>query len=423
MSVTMELDRMKVLWLCNCPLRDTDGGGTGTWLDAVARGLLNSNSVELGVIASGSNAQFTRCDYRQVKQWLLPARVRLNRDGLPPDSLVRAILAAVEEFSPDLVQIWGTEACWGLLSARGLLPCPTLLEMQGLKGQIAKVFFGGLTLSEQFHCIGIKELLKRRTMYSDRRDFIRWSRYEEEIIRGNRFVDVQTPWLAAHVKAVNPAARLFHIDFPLRQPFYDVDGWQGATRPTLFCTAPYSSPFKGLHVAIRALHLLRRRVPDACLRIAGSHQRAGLRQDGYIRWINRMIHELDLVNAIEWLGPLNAEQIVVELKNAAAVVIPTFIEGYGVALAEAMMVATPTVVSYAGGAGCLGKDEESCLFFPPGDEAMCAYQLERVLTDEALALRLSRESRKIAVLRNDRQRIVGRQLKIYRQVVETSQHR
>ena len=67
----------------------------------------------------------------------------------------------------------------------------------------------------------------------------------------------------------------------------------------------------------------------------------------------------------------------------------------------------------------LGKDEDSCLFFPPGDEAMCAYQLERVLTDPELALRLSRESRKIATVRNDRQRIVQRQLEIYRQVLQS----
>jgi glycosyltransferase involved in cell wall biosynthesis len=105
------------------------------------------------------------------------------------------------------------------------------------------------------------------------------------------------------------------------------------------------------------------------------------------------------------------------MKNAAVVVIPTFIQIYSVALAEAMIIGTPVVVSYAVGIPSLGKDEDSCLFFPPGDEAMCAYQLERVLTVRELALLLSRESRKIAMVRNNRERIVQRQLEIYRQVV------
>lgn len=386
----------------------------------MARGLLDSDAVELGIIATGPVRQFTRRDYYQVKQWLVPGGTTLGRDGLPPTSLVQAIAAAAKEFSPDLVHTWGTEAFWGLLPVRGLLTYPSLLLLQGLCGQIAKVFYGGLTLQEQLRCIGIKELLKRRTMYADRRDFARRGLLEEEMIRGHRFVDAQSSWGASHVKAVNPDARLFSVDLALQQPFYDADAWQPPGRPTLFCTAAYTSPFKGLHVAVRAMSLLKKRIPDVRLRIAGAHQRPGIRQNGYMRWLNRMIRQLGLADAIEWLGPLGARQIVAELKNAAAVVIPTFIETYGVAFAEAMAIGTPVVVSYVGGTPSLGKDEESCLFFPPGDEAMCAYQLERVLTDEGLALRLSRESRKIAAVRNDRQRIVQRQLEIYRQVVGAS---
>jgi glycosyltransferase involved in cell wall biosynthesis len=274
-------------------------------------------------------------------------------------------------------------------------------------------------LSERIRCIGVKELLKRRTMHADRHDFARWGRREEEIIRGHRFVDVQSLWAASRVKAVNPDARLFPVDLALRPPFYNPDGWQSFGRPTIFCTASYTFPFKGLHLAIRALGLLKRRIPDVRLRIAGAHQRPGIRQDGYMRWINRLTRQLGLVDAVEWLGPLQAEQIVAELANAGAAVIPTFIESYCVALVEAMVIGTPTVVAYTGGTAHLGNDEETCLFFPPGDEALCASQLERALTDRELAFRLSRESRRIAAVRNDRQRVVQRQLEIYRQVPKT----
>ena len=54
---------------------------------------------------------------------------------------------------------------------------------------------------------------------------------------------------------------------------------------------------------------------------------------------------------------------------------------------------------------------------------MCAYQLERLLTDRDMALRLSLESRKIAQVRNDLRRIVWRQLEIYRRVAEASRQR
>jgi glycosyltransferase involved in cell wall biosynthesis len=255
-------------------------------------------------------------------------------------------------------------------------------------------------------------------MHAARRAFARWGSYEEEIIRGHRFVDVQSPWVAAHVRAINPDARQFPVELALRQPFYETDGWQWSGQPTIVCIAAYSSPFKGLHVAIRALSLLRKRIPEARLRIAGALQRGGIRQEGYMRWVNRMILHLGLDRAVDWLGSLNATQIAAEMKAAGAVVIPTFTETYCLALAEAMMVGTPTVVAYTGGTGYLGQDDKSCLFFPPGDEVMCAHELECVLTDRPLALRLSQESRKIAGVRNERQRIVQRQLEIYGQVLE-----
>lgn len=409
---------MRVLWLCNRALCAEDAGATGTWLDAMARGLLDSGSVELGIIAPGPVRQFSRRDYCQVKQWIMPDRSPLGRNGLPPDSVVQAIVAIATEFAPSLIHIWGTENFWGLLPARGLLTHPALLEIQGFKGQYAKVFFGALTLRERLCCTGIKELLKRRTMHADRRDFARWGLREEEMIRGYRFVDAQSPWVCSHIKAINPAARLFPVDLPLRQPFYNADAWQPPGRPTLFCSTAYPAPYKGLHVAIRALSLLKKRIPDARLRIAGAHQSVGIRQNGYMRWVNRMIQQLDLATDVDWLGPLNAEQVVTELKNAAVAVLPSFAETYCVAFAEGMRVGTPTVVSYTGGTAYLGRDEESCLFFPPGDDVMCAYQLERVLRNRKLAVRLSQQARAVAAIRNDRQQIVQRQLDIYQQVLQ-----
>ncbi len=199
--------------------------------------------------------------------------------------------------------------------------------------------------------------------------------------------------MASQVKAVNANAHLFKVDRPLRQAFYVSGSWQPTQSPVVLCSAAYSLPFKGLHVAVRAIEVLRRRIPDVRLRIAGAHQRSGVRQDGYVRWINAVVRKLRLDDSVEWLGPLAAEPMAAELRSASAVVVPTFIESYCVALVEAMQIGTPTVTSYTGGTAYLGKDEDSCLFFPPGDELMCAFQLERLLTDGDLARKLSDRAR------------------------------
>jgi len=57
--------------------------------------------------------------------------------------LVEEIVKACEWFQPDLVHIWGIERFWGLLTARGYIRVPVLLEMQGDVEGLGKTFYGG----------------------------------------------------------------------------------------------------------------------------------------------------------------------------------------------------------------------------------------------------------------------------------------
>jgi hypothetical protein len=191
----------------------------------MAEGLLATESLKLAVIAFADVPKFTRQDYREVPQWLVPVRARLGRDGLPTASLVEEIVKACEWFKPDLVHVWGVEFYWGLLTARGYIRVPALLEMQGMKKACAKLFTADLTVKELFQCIGIKEVLKRKSMISYKNDFARCGRFEEEILRGHPFIDVQSEWMSAQVRAIQPQAQQFFVDLALRQPFYTARPW------------------------------------------------------------------------------------------------------------------------------------------------------------------------------------------------------
>lgn len=200
---------MKVLWLSNCSLSNSKITATGTWIKPMAEGLLAMGSLELAVIAFADVPRFTRQDYREVPQWLVPVRERLGREGLPTASLVEEIVKACEWFLPDLVHIWGIERYWGLLTARGYIRVPALLEMQGMLKAVAKFFTADLTVKELLQCIGIKEALKRKTIVSYKNELARWGRFEEEILCGHRFIDVQSEWMPAQ-------AQQFFVDLALR---------------------------------------------------------------------------------------------------------------------------------------------------------------------------------------------------------------
>jgi len=409
---------MKVLWLSPVMLTDRDEGG-GTWLRALASHLIRSDQVVLGNIAMAPISKTTRQDYGAINQWLVPGVHNSSRNILPSNSLIENVADAAKEFQPDIIHVWGTEYFWGLLTARKLLPYPSLLEIQGLKAPCSRAFAGGLSFREILSCIGIKEVLRRSTIFQVKKRFAEWASFENEIIAKHSNITTQSLWVEAWVRFINPSCNLFHTEIILRDAFYESEPWRSSGNFEIFTSAANSGPFKGLHDAIRAIAILRERIPSIKLKIAGPHQRKGIRQDAYIRWVDANIKRYDLSNNVDWLGPLSAKEIAEELTRSAGALMPSHCESYSVAFAEAMQLGVPIVTSFTGGTAWLGRDEESALFYPAGDEVMCAHQLGRILTDSKLAERLSRKGREIAVIRNNPQKIVSNQLDTYRCILDT----
>ncbi len=417
---------MKVLWLSNCPLTDSDLAATGTWIQPIADGLLTTKSVQLAVISIADVPQFVRRDYHEVPQWLVPIRKWLARNGLPSADLVEEIVKACEWFQPDLVHIWGVECFWGLLTARRYIKVPTLLEMQGMKKVWARLYTADLTIKEFIQCIGIKEVLKRKCIVSYKNDFIRWGQFEEEILHGHRFIDVQSEWMAAQVHALQPHAKQFRVDLALRPAFYSAQPWAEfedkrttlKTSYNIFCSSSYGTAYKGIHVALRALAKLKLDFPQARLRIAGNIQTKRFFQEGYVRWVNYLCQKLKLVDSVDWLGPLDADQIINEIQLCAVSVVCSFVESYCLALAEPMFLGMPCVTSYNGGTSWIAEDEKTALFFSPGDEVMCAHQISRIFRDPELSHNLSKNARESGLKRHNIESIVQRQNRIYHKILE-----
>lgn len=405
---------MKALWLCNPSFAEGGKGQSGTWLEPIARGLREQAGIEMAALSFGSVSQLAESDCGGIRQWTVPWAYTLP--DLPAPELVQEIRRRVQTFAPDLVHVWGSECYFGLLTARRLIAAPAVLQVQGLKWSLAPVFAGGLSWREQLCCTGLRELLRGVSIPQQRRQSQKWSAREREIVRGHAHVVTQCPWVAAQVRAVAPEARLYQGDLPLRQDFLQTTPWERPASPTIVMAAAYPAPFKGVHVAVRALAQLRRRCPGATLRVAGLNPGQGLRRDGYLHWVTRLAAELGVADAVIWLGSLSGQQMAAEMRSASVVLMPSFVESYSMALIEAMQIGVPVVSAFTGGTAFLGRDEETCLFFLPGDAAMCAYQLERILTDEALALRLSRQGQAAVAARNNLGRVVGQLLQVYREV-------
>jgi len=409
----------KLVWFSNCIFQESSIKATGTWVVAMGRKLQESGECRISNFAVSDVESISSYDQGGIEQWLLP-RSRFGR----PESISRkdaAILAdLVERLDPDLVHVWGTENfCAAMAADRNFGERPMLLDIQGLLHAYADVYFGDLTVGELVGCVGPKEVvIPKRHLYFRRRDFRQRGELEKKVIRAFPDISVQSEWVRFRIEGLNASCRIHPTGILLRPEFRMAAPWMppGNGPVRIFTSSSGAHAYKGLHVVLRAFAEVRRSLPSAVLAIAGNI-RGGRMQEGYSRWLDREAVRLGIAGAIEWMGALSGPEIVEAMRASHVVVVPSFVETYCLALAEAMMVGVPTVVSYAGAMPELARDGESALYFPPGDAVTCAGEILRLVHDSGLSEAISAKSRETALIRNDPDAVVRRQTEIYDRVL------
>ena len=122
------------------------------------------------------------------------------------------------------------------------------------------------------------------------RGCVRGAKREQEILAGAKSFMGRTDWDRAHAEVANPDANYYHVGETLRQPFSKAQ-WnlpRCERHSVIFTNA--GEPRRGTEVLLQAMLAVRRKFPDAKLRLAGS---IGTRT-GYSRFLRKMIAENDL---------------------------------------------------------------------------------------------------------------------------------
>jgi len=102
--------------------------------------------------------------------------------------------------------------------------------------------------------------------------------------------------------------------------------------------------------------------------------------------------ELGLAARIEFPGQLDETALALEYQRADVFVLPSYHEGYGMALAEALAHGLP-IISTTAGAIPNTVSVDAGLLVLPGDAAALAEALTRVMTDSDLRQRLAAGAR------------------------------
>ena len=98
--------------------------------------------------------------------------------------------------------------------------------------------------------------------------------------------------------------------------------------------------------------------------------------------------------------------------------LPSFLENSPNSLGEAMLIGTPTAVSPVGGVLSIVQNEISTLVFPTDDHVMMAHQIDRIFSDDNLAIKLSNNAKRIAMVRHQTKETIEQYINIYKNIIE-----
>jgi glycosyltransferase involved in cell wall biosynthesis len=414
---------LRVLWFINkIPAVLADAAGTpyhrGGWLDAYIEVVGRSKLVELTVAFPDPRGVAPSEAIDGVRYVGLPAAepdsavmrvVRRWRHEVTYKETLNAVRALVTDVQPDLVHLHGAEYGYGL--AVYSADVPVLLSIQGSPTAIRRLYLRGVD-RHFLRGLSIWEFLRGVGAVHNHLRLGAQAGVEAEIMRSVGHIAGRTDWDKRLSAVMAPHAQYHLCDEPLRDTFYGPRWHREGADPRTILAVVGSYPLKGVSTLLRAFRALLSLIPDATLVLVGlevgtEHERATLRH----------IRAGGLGGRVRMTGVITPDSLVSELQRCSVFVNPSHVENGSNTLSEAMLLGVPCVATSAGGMTTTSGYGRGALLVQDGDHGALAGAIAFLLASADEPVQMAGRAHDIAIVRHDRERILGQVLATYRQMV------
>lgn len=373
---------MRVLWFSSTPSNFSAqiGGYNGCgWVSSLESAVGARDEVELGVaflhpsaVGKAKQRNVTYYPMRRPQSLLAKANrfFRISsQDRLELDLCKRV----VDDFKPDVIQVFGTESSFGLIARETGIP--VAIHLQGLLGPYLNAWVPPGYLMWDYvrrgSCNPLKIALGLRALAFNRHAAER----EAVIMRSCKAFLGRTDWDRAFVSLHAPQARYFECWEALRPCFYQPGNWTPPDLPVLVSTI--SGPlYKGHDMVLKTARALK------TSGLAGFEWRVyGVRD---LRFAERKtgIRAADV--GVRLMGVATAEQLREALLHASVYVHPSYVDNSPNSVCEAQVLGVPVVATNVGGVSSLFSPDRFQCLVPANDPMKAALQIREALASPDL---------------------------------------
>ncbi len=405
---------MKVLWFSNIPTGDAarylnyDVPDIGGWIESLKNEILGRTNIELGIAFCRGDRSYLNFKSANVSYYKLPylkasgriaGKVSNLSHRLEDLTVLDYARKTIREFNPDLIQIFGTEGNFGLITGENTVP--VVIHLQGILNEITKKYFQGISKFDIARYGDKRKLIFGSGLLHSYFIMKNQAKRELKIFRTCRHFLGRTDWDREIVRTYAPQSRYYHCDEVLREAFYHTSWTRQNSKKRTCLSTIRSSNYKGLEMLAQcSLGLSDPGGLGVSFRVAGISKADEVYKIVVRKYGKRV--ESFLVP----LGMLTSDQIIGEMKSCDVFLHPSHADNSPNSLCEAMMLGIPIVATGAGGIPSLLKDGQEGFVTPTGDAEAMSEAIKKLLMDKNLADTFSANARKRAVARHDKGKIV-----------------
>ncbi|OUS12717.1 hypothetical protein A9Q89_04765 [Gammaproteobacteria bacterium 53_120_T64] len=199
------------------------------------------------------------------------------------------------------------------------------------------------------------------------------------------------------------------IENPVSDDFYEVE--LGSTAPTILYAGHVKSQ-KNVDNLIRAFKGVHAEIPSATLRIAGP-----LDDQKFVNKCRKLVNDLELDTAVQFLGNLSRSALLIELSQAACLALVSHQENAPMVIEEAMAAGVPVVASRICGIPYMIQDGKTGFLVDQNDNDDITDRLIKVLLESVTSCAMSEQSREVALSRFHVQAVAKKTVETYRAIV------
>lgn len=409
---------MNILWTTNVIMPEVakrlgiESKHPVSWIEAMSLKLKAREDVSLAIVSRAPINKLEVSDLDGIKYILLP-----------DDCNIKDYWGDVFKIiNPDVIHVYGTESDQSYQLLKNHSDIPIVISLQGILTEYQHHYYAGVDFGDMIRFTTIRDIFKKQGFFAGRRDFIKRSKKEQELLQMARNVEGRSTWDRVSALNINPGLNYYYCPRMIRSPFYD-GGWdiKNVEKHSIFVHQG-NYPVKGLHFVLEALAKVKVKFPDVKLYVSGSdlfHSTAkfsGLFPYGYPNYLKHLIKKYNLYESITFTGHLNAEQLASFLKRMNVVVLPSSIENAPNSIVEAQLVGVPVVASFVGGNMDMVRHEVDGFLYCFNEPNMLCEYIERLFNSEKLSLSFSERARVKALDKHDPDKLVETLLSIYSKV-------